>query len=146
MCCGPSESLLCRHASFKLIYNGLHGRYMYITQTALDEIYKHAFYVCAIWDTQVFSLKNYCVVNTKSYCSDVCGYHRLPQTLAEICRNMGICCSFRAVATRGKYMFILLQALQPFLNFRNMFWKFAGICSWGIKPESWFISFGNFIK
>ena len=53
--------------------------------------------------TQAFSLKNYCGFNTKSYCSDVCGYHRRPQTLVEICRNMGICCGFRAVAAEGKY-------------------------------------------
>ena len=156
----------------------------------LDEIYKHAFYLCAIWDTQAFSLKNYCSFNTlrprqdgrhfpddilkciflnenvwisltislkcvrkvrifhhwfrqwlgadqgTSHCLsqwwlaywriyaslglneltqsptvlDVCGYHRCPQTLAEICRNMGICCGFRAVADREKYsMFILLS-------------------------------------
>ena len=82
-------------------YKALHGKY--ITQTHLG-----AFYVCAIWDTQAFSLKNYRSFNTKSYCSDVCGYHRCPQTLAEICRNMGICCSFRAVAARGKYMGFVL--------------------------------------
>ena len=42
-------------------------------------------------------------VLTNSYCSDVCGYHRRPQTLTEICRNMVICDGFRAVAARGKY-------------------------------------------
>ena len=47
--------------------------------------------VSAIWDTQAFSLRNYCRFNTKSYCSDVCGYHWHSQTLAEKCRNMGIC-------------------------------------------------------
>ena len=32
------------------------------------------------------------------------------QTLVEICRNMGICCGFMAVAARGKYPgFILLD-------------------------------------
>ena len=35
-----------------------------------------------------------------TFCSDMCGDHRSPQTLAEICRNMGICCGFRAVADR----------------------------------------------
>ena len=30
----------------------------------------------------------------------VCGDHRRPQTLAEICRNMDICYGFRAVAAR----------------------------------------------
>ena len=53
----------------------------YITQTHLGEIYEHAFYVCAIWDTLAFSLKNYGGFNTNSYCSDVCGYH----TLAGFC-------------------------------------------------------------
>ena len=49
-----------------------------------------------------FSLKNYCSFN---YCSDVCGFHRSPQTLAGICSNMG----FRAVAARGNILgFILL--------------------------------------
>ena len=52
----------------------------------------------------------YCGFNTKSYCSDVCGYYLCPQTLAEICRNMGIWCIFRAVAAREKYPgFILLH-------------------------------------
>ena len=53
--------------------------------------------------TQAFLLKNYCGFNTKSYCSDVCGYNRRPETLAEICKNTGICCGFRAVAAMGKY-------------------------------------------
>ena len=54
---------------------------------------------------------NYCSFNIEPFCSDVCGDHRRPQTLAEICRNMGICCGFRAVAARGKYPgFILLLA------------------------------------
>ena len=53
---------------------------------------------------------NYCGFNTEPFCSDAWGDHRRPQTLAEICRNMGICCSFRAVAARGKYPgFILLE-------------------------------------
>ena len=77
---------------------------------------KHDFYVCAIRYTQAFSMKNYCGFNTKSYCSDVCGYHRCPQTLAEICRNIGICCSFWAVATREKYPgFILFSNWSPWI-------------------------------
>ena len=75
--------------------------YMNILQTHLGKIYDHAFYVCVIWDTQAFSLKNHCGFNTISYCSDVCGYHRQPQPLAELCRDMSICCGFRAVAARG---------------------------------------------
>ena len=46
---------------------------------------------------------NYCGFNIESFCSDVCRDHRRPQTLAEICRNIGICCGFRAVAAREKY-------------------------------------------
>ena len=69
----------------------------------MDEIYQHAFRVCAIWDTQAFWLMNYYGFNIEHFCSDVCGDHRRPQTLAEICRNMSICCSFGAVAAREKY-------------------------------------------
>ena len=68
----------------------------------MDEIYKHTFRVCAIWDAQAFQLINYCGFNIEPFCSDVCGDHRRPQTLAEICRNMGICCGYRAVAAREK--------------------------------------------
>ena len=76
----------------------------------MDEIYKHAFRVCVIWDAQAFQLMNYCGFNIEPFCSDVCGDHRRPQILAEICRNMGICCGFRAVAARGKFPgFMLLN-------------------------------------
>ena len=45
----------------------------------------------------------------ETFCSDVCGDHRRPQTLAKICRNTGVCCGFRAVAAREKHPgFILL--------------------------------------
>ena len=46
---------------------------------------------------------NYCDFNIEPFCSDVCGDRWRPQTLAKICRNMGICYGFRAVAARGKY-------------------------------------------
>ena len=46
---------------------------------------------------------NYCGFNIETFCSDVCGDHRRPQTLAEICRSMDSCCGFRAVAAREKY-------------------------------------------
>ena len=46
---------------------------------------------------------NYCGFNIAPFCSDVCGDYRRPQTLAEICKNMGICCGFRAMAARVKY-------------------------------------------
>ena len=60
---------------------------------------------------------SYCGFNTEPFCSDVCGDHRRPQTLAEICRNMGICCCFRAVATRGKYPgFILFSGMNKPVN------------------------------
>ena len=96
-CDGGIRVSWCSHVSFKLIWNGLHGRC--IIQTHLDTFYQHTFYVCASWDTQALSLRNYCGFNSRSYCTDACGYHQCPQTLAEICRNMGICCGFRGVAT-----------------------------------------------
>ena len=46
---------------------------------------------------------HYCGFNIGTFCSDVCGDRRRPQTLAEICRNMDSCCGFRAVAAREKY-------------------------------------------
>ena len=46
---------------------------------------------------------NYHGFNIEPFSSDVCGDHRRPQTLAEICRNMDSCCGFRAVAAREKY-------------------------------------------
>ena len=33
---------------------------MYTIQINLDELDKHAFCACAIWDTGVYSLMNYC--------------------------------------------------------------------------------------
>ena len=48
-------------------------------------------------------LMNYCGLNIEPFSSDVCGGHWHPQSLAEIYRNVGICCSFRAVAAREKY-------------------------------------------
>ena len=53
---------------------------------------------------------NYCGFNIEPFCSDVCGDHRRPQTLAQIWRNMAICCGFRAVDAWEKYSgFILLD-------------------------------------
>ena len=88
-----SESLSYSHVSFNLIYNVLHERY--IIQTYMDEIYKHVFRLCAIWDIQAFSLMTYCGFNIEPFCSEVCGDHQRPLTPSEICRNMGICCSGR---------------------------------------------------
>ena len=50
-----------------------------------------------------FKLINYRGFNIQPFCSDVCGDHGRPQTLAEMCRNMGICYGFRSMATRVKY-------------------------------------------
>ena len=50
--------------------------------------------------------------NIAPFCSDVCGDHRRPQTLAEICRNMDSCCGFRAVAAREKYPGLTLFKLH----------------------------------
>ena len=69
----------------------------------MDEIYKSVFHVCAIWDTYKYQWLNYCGFNIEPYYSDMCVYRRCPQTLAEICSNIGICCGFRAVAAREKY-------------------------------------------
>ena len=44
---GASKSLPCSQFSFRLIWNDLHWRH--IERTYIDGIYKHAFYVCAIW-------------------------------------------------------------------------------------------------
>ena len=41
--------------------------------------------------------------NIQPFCSDVCGDHRRPQSLAEMCRNMGICYGFGSMAARVKY-------------------------------------------
>ena len=38
----------------------------------------------------VILLINHCGFNIQPFCSDVCGDHRRPQTLAEMCRNMDI--------------------------------------------------------
>ena len=43
------------------------------------------------------------VFNIRPFCSDVCGDHRRPQTVAEMCRNISICYGFRSVATKVKY-------------------------------------------
>ena len=48
--------------------------------------------------TQAFWLMNYCGFYIEPFCSDVCGDHQRPQTLAEIYKNMGICCGFRVFA------------------------------------------------
>ena len=44
-----------------------------------------------------------CGFSIQPFYFDVCGDHRRPQTLAEMCRNMSICYSFRSMATRVKY-------------------------------------------
>ena len=63
---------------------------------------------------------NHCGFNIEPICSDVCGDHRSPQTPVEICRNLGICCGFRAVAARGKYPgFILLCTLRSCIQCKS---------------------------
>ena len=61
------------------------------------------FTVYAQSGTQSFKLIHYCGFNIQPFCSDVCGDHRRPQTLAEMCSNMGICYGFRSVVARAKY-------------------------------------------
>ena len=109
-------------------------------QTHLCEIYQHFFCVCTIWDTQAFSLKNDCGFNTKSYCSDVCGYHRRPQTLAEICRNMGL--RFQSSGRLGKtsevhvimisnmFLVIKLHFLKRQTRSRGILLRDLRCCQW----------------
>ena len=51
----------------------------------------------------VVLIDEFCGFNIQPFCSDVCGDHWRPQTLAEMCINMGICCGFRSVASGVKY-------------------------------------------
>ena len=112
---GASESLSYNHVSFEFISNGLHGKNS--IQTYMDEIYKHAFHVCAIWG-HTGILMNYFSFNLEPYYSGMCVYHQFPQTLAKICRNMAIFCSFRAVADTEKCVtFILLIIRQHCFRF-----------------------------
>ena len=73
---------------------------------------------------------NYCGFNIEPFCSEMCGDHWRPQTLAEICRNMGICCGFRALAARGKYPgFILFR--------RNLCQNLLAHCNGSLHNEIW---------
>ena len=56
-----------------------------------------------------FKLMNYCGFNIQPFCSDVCGDHRRPQTLAEMCRNMSIWFGFRSVAVWHVFVFSCLN-------------------------------------
>ena len=70
----------------KLIWNGLHGRFIMLTCS--DQIYKDIFHVhvYAVLETQVVSLKNYCSFYMKLY-SCVWRYQIHPQILAAICMH-----------------------------------------------------------
>ena len=92
-------SLIYTATSLLIRYKMFYMRDISYRLISVDEIYKHAL-VCVFWDAQAFYLMNCCGFNIEPFCSDVCGDHRRPQTLAEICRNMGICCGFRAAAAR----------------------------------------------
>ena len=50
-----------------------------------------------------FNCRFFCSFNIEPYYSDMCVYHRCRQSRAEICRRMGICCGFRAVAVSEIY-------------------------------------------
>ena len=69
-------------------------------------------YFISLQITQAYSFKNDCSFNRKNYCSNARRYHHCPQTLAEIYRNMSIWCSFRAVATREKYLGFILFSVS----------------------------------
>ena len=60
--------------------------------------------------------------NIEPFCSDVCADHRRPQTLAEICRNMGICCGFRAVAASGNIRSSSYFSLTPIYGWVDIIW------------------------
>ena len=62
--------------------------------------------MCNLGHTGIFKkMKNYCGFSTKSYCPDVCGYHRR--------RNMGTCWGFSAVVARGKHPGFVLYKDSP---------------------------------
>ena len=109
---GACESLSCSHVSLNWCNIACVGyishRLTWIKFIIMFPMFEQILY------RQIFSLKNYCCINTTSHCSDVCGYNRCPQTLAEICRNMGICCGLRAVAAREKYPRFILFSKNHF--------------------------------
>ena len=49
-----------------------------------------------------------------------------PQTLANICRNMGICRSFRAVAARGKHPGFMLLPPRKYAHSKYTWFYFKG--------------------
>ena len=67
---------------------------------------------------------NYCSFNIGPYYTDMCVYLWCPQTLAEICRNMCICCGFRTVADREKISGVDL------IRVRYCLWHFGRKCFW----------------
>ena len=50
----------------------------------------HVFHVFEIWNSQTFPLEIYCGLNIEPHCFHVYVYQCWPQTLAAICRTMGI--------------------------------------------------------
>ena len=93
---GASESLLCSQVSLykmvcmgDILYRLIQMRFIKLFSVHMQSgTYRHFDWLIIV------------VLHTEPYCSDVCGYQRCPQTLVEICRNMGICCGFRAMAAR----------------------------------------------
>ena len=71
---------------------------------------------------------NYCAFNIQPLCSDVSGDHRRPQTLAEMCRNMGICYGFRSVTARVEYPGLIIEVLALLSNYANPVYGVATIC------------------
>ena len=89
-------------------------------------------------------LVSYRGFNIEPFCSDVCGDHRRPQTLAEICRNIDICCGFRAVAAKEKYPELILSSANTWFEFIapiNSNQVLSKRCREGIDKgvHSWFI-------
>ena len=95
-CTGAFVSILWSHFSFKLTQNCLPGRFF------SDEIYEYVFHVFAIWGRSG-------IFNEGQLPSQLCVFQRCssPKTLADICRNIGVCGVFKAVATRKTYNRVL---------------------------------------
>ena len=97
------------------------------------------FLLCVIWDTHAHSLMSYYGFMMQPYCSDVFGYHRSPQTLVALCRDMGISGRCRLVATGETYPgFILIDLIvQALCTLRNLYEQYLCINSLWPSDAMW---------
>ena len=63
---------------------------IYIACTFSQMQSTHVFHVFEIWNSQTFPLVIYCGLNIEPHCFHVYVYQCWPQTLAAMCRTMGI--------------------------------------------------------